>query len=707
MSGKRESSFKRSELFFLLLALLSMSLATSWAASAEPNDPIPSSILDPNSVSWYSGRNYTSTDFGEWFDELSAQGYMLLDIEVDEIDGEHRVGGVWQRNTDSRGWYENRELSLTAFEELQRERREAGYRMIDQEVYVLGTSTFYAGIWIENSEELEWINYYDQTDNEFSTLFDRYSDAGYLMIDVDAYVLPDGRLRYSAIWVDNVENLAWREWRDLSSDEFAERFDQYEDRFRMIDVESYQVDGNQYYAGIWVENVNGRGWAEWRDATSKGFGEKWSELRDAGYRLIEYEVYPTDEGWRYAGIWRQNSDRPNWALKDEVDALLEGHFEEFDVPGMSVAIAQNGHFRYLRGFGHADVDDDVATDSRTIYRLASVSKAVGGVLGMRLEEEEILDVQSDSVDYVTELPDHHTHTVEQTLSNRSGIGHYPDYPSIVDAYATALDAASQLWDEPLVYTPGAGYKYSTHAYTFAGASMEEAAGFPISNTLENYLQTPYDLNTLRVENRDVPDPKRSLLYNGNNDEVSADDLSWKVLGGGLEASAYDLARFGIQVVDGTILIEDSRDEMWTPPDGQSNYALGWSTGTESGTQVVAKDGAQNGARSYIRIYPDENIVIVVLTNRKTGGHSPVQLGRDIGALMLAEMNAPIHTGNPLQPLSPVQEEIDEPDEEGLPAEYVVWPVSNPVADPAPEDLQEPGREAPINEPRAYLPVVVH
>ena len=32
--------------------------------------------------------------------------------------------------------------------------------------------------------------------------------------------------------------------------------------------------------------------------------------------------------------------------------------------------------------------------------------------------------------------------------------------------------------------------------------------------------------------------------------------------------------------------------MWTPPDGLANYALGWDTGSESGTPVVAKGGEQ-------------------------------------------------------------------------------------------------------------------
>ena len=687
----------------LLPLLLSLALllqpAVSLAAPPAPADPIPSPLLDPNSVSWASVRGMTGSQFSIYFDEKARAGYMVLDIEVDEIDGQERVGATWQKNLDNRGWFELRNMSASEYASELLAKRTAGYRLIDQEVYTLGDRTLYAAVWIFNTENLDWVSYTGQSSEEFSVLFDRYSDDGYLMIDVDAGFIA-GAMNYSAVWVKNVENLAWHEWRDLTSAEFAEKFEEYKDTYRMIDVESYLVGASQYYAGIWIENKNGRGWFEWRDMTAKEFGDKWLELRDAGYRLIDYEVYPTLAGHRYAGIWRQNSERPNWPLKDQVTDLGLEEMQLYSVPGMSIAIYQNGSFVYLRGFGYADVDDEVIAHSRTLFRLASVSKAVGGVLSLRLEEEGLVDIDDPSSDHIPGLPAFHTHSIAQTISNRAGIGAYDEYPSIVDSYTTALAAAMQLWNTPLVANPGAMYFYSTHAYTFLGASLEGAVGDPVGTIFEDYLRAPYNLNTLNLEDRSVPNKFRASLYNTANDEVAADDLSWKVLGGGLEASTYDLARFGIQVVNGAILTADSLDRMWTPPDGLSNYALGWNTGTHLGARVVAKDGLQNGARSYIRIYPDDDIVIVVLTNRKEGGHSPAGLAKDIGALMLNAASGL----NPALARAPTIDEIEEPQDEAQDPAQVIWPVENPVAVPSEQDIQEPPGDAFLTE-AIFLPLV--
>ena len=59
--------------------------------------------------------------------------------------------------------------------------------------------------------------------------------------------------------------------------------------------------------------------------------------------------------------------------------------------------------------------------------------------------------------------------------------------------------------------------------------------------------------------------------------------------------------------------------MWDPI---GSYAMGWDVGSaDSGQRVVGKAGGQPGANAYLRIYPDDGIVISVLTNRQRGGHS--------------------------------------------------------------------------------------
>jgi CubicO group peptidase (beta-lactamase class C family) len=684
-------------------------LNLNMAGAANPSaGGLPLAFLDPDETSWLSVRNLTDAAFSAYFAERSAQGYMVIDIEVAEINGEQRVGATWQKNSDGRGWVEKRNLTSAQFHAEWTALKEKGFRLIDQDAYTLGSTQYYAGVWIENKEDLGWLSYRDVDSATFGDNFDKYKP-NFMMVDVESYVL-DGQRRYAAVWVANPQNIAWAERRDLTSQQFADEFQQYsDDGFRILDFESYLRGGAQNYAAIWVKNTNGRGWYEYRDMSAKQFGDRWIELRDAGFRLVDYEVYDfAGGGVRYAGVWRQNGARADWALKARVDARIQAEVDQFDVPGMSVAIAKDGKLVYLRGFGHADIDDNVIAHSRTIYRLASVSKAVGGVLAMRMSQLNQIDLDNSSSDYIPGLPAFHTHSVKQTVTNRSGIGHYST-AGIVDSYPTALAATQQL-SGTLLSGPIGSYLYSTDAYSYLGASLENAGGQSIGALLKSRISDPFGLPTLRKENRAIDKSLRASIYNVQNEEADPDDISWKVLGGGLEASAYDLARFGIKTMNGDILNAASRALVWAPGAPGSNYAMGWNIGEEQGVQVVAKTGAQAGARSYIRMYPSENIVIVVLSNRRYGGHSAAQVGKDIGALMLGHYLPAVGAARaqqivPVGGLQPVEPSLD-PDGEQLPASDVPLVI---VANPKPlsrSELAPDTDESSVSaERRVLLPLV--
>ncbi len=179
--------------------------------------------------------------------------------------------------------------------------------------------------------------------------------------------------------------------------------------FRLLARDSLLKSSSQRYAGLWISNNDERGWAERRDMSAKAFDNFWHRYRDRGYRLVSYDRYETANGTRYAGIWRQNSSRPDWDLKEDVDALVADQMTT-GVPGMSVAVYQDGAPVYLRGFGRADIDDGIWMDSDHVGSVASVSKAVGGALTLRMVEQGLLDLDDATRDLVPTMPALHTHT---------------------------------------------------------------------------------------------------------------------------------------------------------------------------------------------------------------------------------------------------------------------------------------------------------
>lgn len=625
--------------FFVMVWSVIAAPLSVFSPAAAAGSP-PTSLLDPNSVKWASLRGYSSADFAAYFNGQDGTKMMMTDIDGYRLDGATRYSAIWQANVDGRGWYERRDLTSDEFHSWWTTYKEAGYRLIDQEVYNVGGSLRWAGIWIQNKENLGWASHRGLSNDEFAAKYAAYKEDNLMPVDVEAY-LDGGVLRYSGIWVKNSANIQWIIRRNLTAAVYAAEFTSNSDAgYRVVDLESYRAGGVQYYAVIWQKNTNGRGWYAYRDMSARGYKNRWNELRDAGYRLIDFEAYDTEEGLRYAGVWRQNTGRPNWALKDEVDAALEAFVASSNAPGVSVAIARNGSFLYMRGDGFADIDAGKWANSRTVFRLASVAKPVGATLAMKVDEESSFDVSDRTDEWFTDLPNQHTHTVAQLLSHRSGVRHYisndpTGNPGV--QFANAQDAAELFMDDALIGPVGGQYSYSTHAYTLVGAALEEATGKDIGQLFRDEITTPYGLSSLRPEDLSWNNPERARIYSwdgSENDELAFDNVSWKVLGGGLESSVYDLTRFGMRLVDEGIVSQTGMDTLFTRPDALRNYGLGWATGTESGELRVNHNGSWTGASSFIQLYPDQDIVIVVLGNAR--GLDVTTLGMTIGTLVLDE-----------------------------------------------------------------------
>ncbi|MBD1847715.1 serine hydrolase [Cyanobacteria bacterium FACHB-63] len=603
---------------------------------------LASPIDDPNNIDWTSIRGYDSKEFNEYFNKQKAEGFRVVDLEVDEINGKANYSAIFQKNTDQRAWASLRDLSDEEFSQRWNEFKDKGYRLIDQEAYTLNGKRLYAGVWEENKGNLGWVSYRNVDGEEFGKRFKQYSDQGFRMIDTEAYS-SGGKTLYSAIWIKNTDNVNWVALRDMSGSAYAERFKSLSEQgYRQLDFESYVRDGEQQYAAIWVKN-NGGAWVSRHNMTATQYANLWKTYADEGYRLVDFEAYETPQGTRYAGIWRQNGEKLSWKPKKAVDDVISDYQKQFNIPGISVAIAQNGKLVYARGFGYTDIEQQKAAHSGTVYRTASVAKLITRALTLRLEDQNVLSIDKPTRTYVSILPQQHTHTVRQLLEHKSGIRHYrgskrencevPNNPAWRDSsntqYATSTQATELFRDDPLMFSPGAKTCYSTHAYTVVGAAIEGASKKSFASIFDREITQGLGLSTLRPEMISQANSERATLYRdktssaAENVPAARDNISWKTGGGGLETSSVDLARFGMKLLPGqSFLSKKSHDDLW------------------GGRKTIQHSGAQNGANSYLRIHSEKGTVIAVLSNQslELAENDPNQDDAGIGKLTNAISN---------------------------------------------------------------------
>ena len=181
--------------------LLAMTLATGLTAAAA----LAQGFYDPESIAWKFGYGLSDAAYSKAWEEYKEEGFLPIDIEMDN--GGADYSGVWQKNTDGRGWASWRRLTSEQFHSSWDEYRKKGYRPIDQDSEVIDGTLLYSLIMVENKEGLDWISNRNLTSTQFSEAF-ADNKAKYKPIDIDAIEV-GGKMFYSIIWVGNRSTQDW------------------------------------------------------------------------------------------------------------------------------------------------------------------------------------------------------------------------------------------------------------------------------------------------------------------------------------------------------------------------------------------------------------------------------------------------------------------------------------------------------------------
>lgn len=620
---------------------------------------------------------------------------------------------VWQPRT--RAWTERHDLTASEFDQENQSQRAAGHRLSDFEAYLTSSGMRYAGVWVDNSEGVTWWFDYDMDATQYGSTRQNLMNNGLRLVDIEGYETPNG-IRWAAVWYQSCDNTTWDEVRATDATSYQQQVTAFAAQgFQVVDFETYQTASGQGYAAIVEAVPPTRTWAAHQDRTLKWFLNLHRRYEDEGLRLIDFESYDTSLGVRYAGVWAENDVRHDFAIAPVLDDSIQAYQTMHGITGVSVVIIQDGETIYRRGFGWADGANEKTADSGTIYLTASVAKAIGGTLVAKIHEENpTLNLpRRRTSDFIT-LPSDHTHTIEQLLAKTGCVRHYSiriggmwvtEGPTPLEEYYQWRDSAVARLQAPLVTfppnwpppggpvtvtcTPGLFHRYSTHGFTFVGAVLEKVLQEDIHTIIWERITRPYGLTSMRtvaplvsiggIGGTFVP---RYYMAQGyvNRGAVNYEDSSWKVLGGGLQTHARDLARFGWLVLNGDIVSPTTRDnELWrsrtggatqwpsttaAPPEVGLAWVLrdvvaGPFTTTAApqsgltpspvpavvqpptGRRVAQHGGIADGARSQLTIFRDDGLVIAVLTNERNsatdGNGHPIQgLADQIGRIVLRD-----------------------------------------------------------------------
>jgi serine beta-lactamase-like protein LACTB len=310
-----------------------------------------------------------------------------------------------------------------------------------------------------------------------------------------------------------------------------------------------------------------------------------------------------------------------------IDAAVARFMAEKRVPGLSAAIVTDGQLSLERGYGLADVENQVPASPATVYRLASISKMLTAVAVMQLVEQEKLDLSAEIQKYVPSFPEKKAPiTAELLLKHQSGIRHYKD-DEVRSAvfYNRVGDSLAIFQNDPLLFTPGERFTYSTYGYNVLGAAIEGASGQDYVRYVQEHVCQKAGMTTIQPDNPYKIIPHRAAGYrikgSPEKGELLNDfmvDVTNKIPGGGWCSTAGDLAHFAIALVDGKLVSRETLERMWTPQvpgNGKpTGYGYGCSINVVNGQRLIAHSGGQPKVSTFLVLSPERRAAVALMSN---------------------------------------------------------------------------------------------
>lgn len=314
------------------------------------------------------------------------------------------------------------------------------------------------------------------------------------------------------------------------------------------------------------------------------------------------------------------------------------------VPGVSVAVINDGKIDWARGYGVARIGDSATVTADTLFQAASISKPVAAVALLALVDAGKLSLDADvnatltswkipppapSAPVATTEPV----TLRRLLSHTAGLtvhgfaGYAADAPR--PTLLQILDGTPPANSAPVILdlTPGTKWRYSGGGYTVAQQLALDVSGDTFPALVRTRVLAPAGMDASTFE-QPLPAALAARAAAGHiagNTRLPGDAHVYPELAAaGLWTTPTDLARFALTLraaLDGqpSFLTRATATAMITPPLADTLYGLGIGVIGSGDRLQLAHSGSNEGFRCSFVFYPRTGRGAIVMTNSDNGG----------------------------------------------------------------------------------------
>ncbi len=323
-----------------------------------------------------------------------------------------------------------------------------------------------------------------------------------------------------------------------------------------------------------------------------------------------------------------------------LDAYFQKSLNEWQVPGMAIAIVNADSLIFSKGYGYANIDKKTKVDANTLFAVASNSKAFTATSLAKLVEAKKLNWNDKVIDYIPYFKMYNDYvtnhfTIEDLLSHHSGLA---TFSGDLLWYATTKTPKeiikAQQYLKPK-YEFRTTFGYSNIAFLTAGKVLSKISGKSWQQSVTDNFIKPLGMSRTLTSTSQLKSAKNvaTPYYFKDGKNIELQWINWDNIApaGGIISSANDFAKWiQLNVNKGTLgsktyFSKKSFNDLTTPHTNfkvRTNnekihfkaYGLGWNLQDYQGYKIVSHSGGYDGMISKSFFISEKKMGVIILTN---------------------------------------------------------------------------------------------
>ena len=326
-----------------------------------------------------------------------------------------------------------------------------------------------------------------------------------------------------------------------------------------------------------------------------------------------------------------------------IDALCARYAVD-DAPGVSVAAVHKGERVFAKGYGRANLEYDIPITPETAFHVASVTKQFTAFALVLLAQDGKLSLEDDVRKHAKFVPDFGAKiSIRHLLNHTSGLRDQWELLTLsgfrMDDVLTRLHILRILENQrELNFAPGTRYKYSNMGYTLAAEIVQRVSGASFAEFCKKRIFAPLGMTKshMHLDHRHLV-RGRAYGYEPYRGAWRKKVLSYANAGAtSLFSTPTDLCKWLANFASGSVGGRKAIDEL-TRRSRLTNgtklhYALGVGHGKFRGRAIIGHGGVDQGFRSNVWWFPEEQLGVAVVANRRDA--NPRDLTGRIASVLL-------------------------------------------------------------------------